>query len=249
MSLASLPTLLIVPPLNFFAAACWGAVFWRRRAGRATLAAGLVGMGLFSLPVVSGSLIRGLEMGLSLAPPPNHAPQAVVILSADEQEVFSGSGTVFDVGGLTLERERAGAALARRTGLKVLVTGGRVHPRSTPLAAQMAASMAGDFGVPVTWQEAASLDTWQNAVFSAALLRASGVTSVYLVTHGWHMRRSEIAFRHAGLWVTAAPVALEAKPYWRAGSFVPGASAWLESYYAMHEYIGCVVYWLRARLS
>jgi uncharacterized SAM-binding protein YcdF (DUF218 family) len=249
MSLASLPTFLIVPPVNFFAAACVGALLWRRRAGRVVLAAGLAGLGVFSLPAVSGSLIRGLETGLSLVPPAGHAPQAVVILSADEQAVFSGTSTVFDVGALTLERERAGAALARRTGLPVLVTGGRIHSQSTPLAAQMAASMAGDFGVNVQWQEPASIDTWENAVFSAALLRAAGVTSVFLVTHGWHMRRSEIAFRHAGLWVTAAPVALDAKPYWRASSFVPGAAAWLESYYAMHEYIGCVVYWLRARFS
>jgi uncharacterized SAM-binding protein YcdF (DUF218 family) len=248
MSLATLPTLLIVPPLNFFVAACAGAALGQRRFGRPLLRIGLAGLFVFSLPIVSGRMVRGLETGLSLAPPPDHPPQAIVILSADEQQVFAGQDISFEPGGMTLEREAAGAVLAHQTGLPVLVTGGVMHPGWPSLASEMAGSMAHVFGVTVKWQETRSTDTWENAARSALMLHAFGIDSVYLVTTGWHMRRAEIAFRHAGLFVTARPTALDVKPI-MAASFVPGAGAWLESYYAMHEYIGCAVYWLRARLS
>ena len=46
MSLATLPTLLIVPPLNLLVAAIAGAAAWRRRWGRNLLALGLGGLTL-----------------------------------------------------------------------------------------------------------------------------------------------------------------------------------------------------------
>src|SRR6202042_2404125 len=103
----------------------------------------------------------------------------------------------------------AGAALHRKTGLPILVTGGIVQPDRPAVGTLMAASLSEDFQVPVAWVEDASVDTWENALLSAGILQTHHIRSVYLVTHGWHMRRAVMAFRHAGLVVTASPTSLD----------------------------------------
>ncbi len=246
MSLGSLPSLLLVPPLNFLVAAVGGAIYRRRRAGRIFLAIGLAGLLLMSLPVVSGSLLRLTELGLGATPPSGGpSPGAIVILSGDLQPARLGGKIAWRVGPLTLEREQAGAALARSTKLPVLVTGGKIHPWTPTLASRMAESMAQDFGVPVRWQEAASLDTWENARDSAAMLRPAGITRVYVVTQAWHMRRALVAFRRAGLEPVAAPVLLDDVPQFHAFAFLPSVHAWEEGYFALHELIGLAWYEVR----
>jgi uncharacterized SAM-binding protein YcdF (DUF218 family) len=96
------------------------------------------------------------------------------------------------------------------------------------------------------WKEERSKDTWENAAFSAAMLRNAGIHSVYLVTHAWHMRRAIIAFRAAGLTVTAAPVAMDEPPHFGFHSLVPLVSSWQTSFYALHEWVGTAWYALRA---
>ena len=244
MSLASLPTLLIVPPLNLLLASVAGAGFCRRRWGRLMLAFALGGLVLLSLPVVSGSLIALLEIGLDRPPPPGPPPQAIVILSADQQPTWVGGVVTFGVGPFTLERERAGALLARRTGLPVLVSGGALHAWSPPLAVLMEASLHQDFATEVRWRESHSINTWENAQESAKILRSAGITRVWLVTHGWHMPRALLAFCRAGLQPVPAPVLIDALPEVRAASFVPSVSGWVQSYVALHEMIGLVWYHL-----
>jgi uncharacterized SAM-binding protein YcdF (DUF218 family) len=241
MSLAALPTLLLVPPLNCLVAACAGAALRHRRAGRVLLAAGLGGLVLLSLPLVAGDLLASLVWDFPTAPDARDPPRAIVILSADMVELAQGGDTVGD---LTLARERAGAVLARATGLPILVTGGVVKAGSASLAALMARSLHEDFGVETRWREASSQDTWQNAALSAAMLRGDGVGTVYVVTHAWHMRRALIAFRAAGLRAIAAPVGVASPPEFAARNLVPSVSAWQESYYALHEWIGSAWYWV-----
>lgn len=85
-------------------------------------------------------------------------------------------------------------------------TGRLVNGKVVSLADIMARSLADDFLVPVRWREGLSEDTWQNAEFSAAILRADGIHNVYLVTQAWHMRRALYAFRYFGVNAMAAPV-------------------------------------------
>jgi uncharacterized SAM-binding protein YcdF (DUF218 family) len=242
VSLSALPTLLAIPPINLLVAACAGAALRRHRYGRVLLIGGLAGLTLFALPIVSGSLMAVLESGLAQSAPLADPPQAIVILSADQQRVWQDGGIAWRVGALTLQREQAGAALARRTHLPVLVTGGTLRPGAPSIASTMAASMAADFATPVRWREDVSEDTWQNAVFSAAILRAQGISSVYVVTHAWHMKRALVAFRRAGLQAEAAPVQIDAEPDFRASAFVPNTHGWQESNYMLHELIGWAWY-------
>ena len=236
---------LAVPPVCFLWLAIGGLLLVRRhrRGGCALLCAGLAGLVLSAVPLVSNSLIVALEQNLPLDPPADAMPQAIVILGGD---LLRTAATPYALPGfLTLDRLRTGAALYRRTGLPILVTGGTVQPDRPAIATVMADSLRNDFQVPVAWVEDASEDTWENATFSAAILKQHGIRSVYVVTQGWHMRRAVLAFRHTGLVVTAVPTSMETPFDPIAADFLPRASAWGWSYYALHEWIGCAWYAIR----
>jgi uncharacterized SAM-binding protein YcdF (DUF218 family) len=214
------------------------------RFGRRLSWVSLAALILFGMPFVSGNLLRALETGLATTPPPGNPPQAIVVLSAEmirtHQETLG-----FRPGLLTLDRLRTGAALHRRTGLPILVSGGTGQVGPTSLAAVMAQSLKDDFQTQARWVEDKSTDTWENARFSADILRAEGITSIYLVTHSWHMRRALVAFQHTGLTVTAAPTSLDDPLGPDLDDFLPRASGWQAGYYAAHEWIGYAWYQLR----
>jgi len=215
---------------------------WRRqsRVGPVIVAASLAGLLILSLPIVGQALLVSLEQGLPLTPAADAPPQAIVILSAELDHV---RGPDVRAGPLTLQRLQAGAALYRRTHLPVLVSGGVLGHEEPPIASIMAESLTADFGVPVRWTEDRSRTTWENAAFTASILRPLGIRSVYVVTHAWHEKRAILAFRHFGLLPTAAPVQLDALR----GGILPSTVGWSRSYYALHEWIGCIWYWMHAQ--
>jgi uncharacterized SAM-binding protein YcdF (DUF218 family) len=236
----------LVPPMGLAVLALVGLAMLRARprAGRALIAAGVAGLLLFGTPAFSDLLMIGLENNLPLTPPPGDPPQAIVVLGAEitrVPDVLYGA----EVGRLTLDRLRTAAALQRRTGLPVLVTGGTTQIDTPAVGVLMTDSMGQDFGIPVSWTEARSRDTWENAAFSAEILLPLGIHSVYVVTHAWHMRRAVMAFSHTGLVMTAAPTARVNRTAPIASDFVPRVSAWQSTWYAMHEWIGCAWYAIR----
>jgi len=244
MMLNHIAAFLVVPPINLLLLALAGFVLRRYRAGRVLCGLGLIGLLVLSLPIVNQVLFLGLETFAS-APAGTPPPAAVVILSGDVNQVSDDPVTT-DIGMLTLDRVRAGATLQRATGLPVLVSGGVIKHSPASLAALMTHSLETDFGVPVRWQEGTSRDTWENAANSAAILHAEGINSVFLVTHSWHMRRALIAFRHFGILATPVPVPFSRNLYLGPGEFIPTADAWVDSYYSLHEWVGCAWYALRA---
>jgi uncharacterized SAM-binding protein YcdF (DUF218 family) len=240
----------LLPPMNLVVAILVGLALTRvwPRLGHWLIGLAAVLMLVLSLPVVSDTLLRTLEIGLPVTPPRNNPPGAIVILGGGiERTGDTQPGAI--VGGDTLQRLRAGAALQRKTQLPVLVSGGLVIPHEPPVAELMQQSLTEDFQVPVRWVEANSRDTWQNAQDSAAILRAAGIDSIYLVTQAWHERRALMAFSAAGLAATAAPTPLNRRPAPIALDFVPRPSALPDSFSALHEWIGCAWYALRLQIS
>lgn len=244
--LQSLMSVMVVPPVNLLVIALLAVLLGWRRIAITALGCVLA----LAMPVVSDSLLSALEHRFPRGTPAGAgAPGAIVILGADTLDVVDPEApdgpARTDLGGLTLQRLRAGAAMHRKNGLPVLVTGGILTDTPTPAGEVMARSLRDDFGINARWQENEALDTWGNAGFSAPLLKRDGITSVYIVTHAWHMPRALLAFAGTGVAVTAAPLPPAPPVTLGAEGFVPRASALQRSYFALHEWIGLVWYGLR----
>jgi uncharacterized SAM-binding protein YcdF (DUF218 family) len=237
---------LAMPPTGFLTLIVIGLLLHGRlhRFGRRLAWFATIGLFLLSLPVVSHMALMALETGLPTTPPAEHPPQAIVVLGAevvpDRQDALGARA-----GLLTLDRLRSAAALRRSTGLPILVTGGTTE-RDTPAVGRvMERTLQNDFEIPVRWVEARSLDTRENALFSADILRSAGISSVYVVTTAWHMKRALVAFEGTGLTITAAPTPPQEMVPPDLEDFLPHASAWQTAYFALHEWIGLVWYRLR----
>lgn len=243
MLFKSLLSILLLPPVNLVFVILVGVVVLRivPRLARWLITIAALLLLVLAMPAVANVMLGALERNLPTTPPSAKPPGAIVILGADVSHIV-GAPSGETVGRLTLERLRAGAALQRKTQLPILVSGGDLPHDTTPLAALMRDSLTQDFQVPVRWTEDRSRDTWQNARDSAAILHADGINSIYLVTHSWHERRALMAFAGTGIAVTAAPTPLDRSAPLIPADFVPRVSAWQTSYYALHEWFGCVWY-------
>ncbi len=241
--LKTLLVLLILPPMNLVLLAAAGLVTarFRPRFGWMIGAVSMVGLLLLSFHAVSHPILAALERDLPTTPRLDAPPTAIVVLSGDALRSPSVNGGVL-VGHLTLQRLRTAAALQRQTGLPILVSGGAIADSKTSFAKIMSDSLNEDFRVPVRWLEEKSRNTWENAQFSAELLKSEGITSVYVVTHAWHMRRSLFAFSHTGLTVTAAPTPLLSVLGPTPSDFIPSVSSWQAAYFAFHEWVGGLWY-------
>lgn len=231
----TLPALGLPPLLLVLCCLICGLLAWRgrHRAGLAG-AASAFALLLLATPAISGLLRWTLEREVTQAPAPATPPAAIIILGA---EVIRGPAGPM-VGMLTLERLRAGAALHRRTGLPMLVTGGTLAPGDPPLARLMAQSLAEDFGTPARWVEPLAVDTRQNARLSAEMLAAEGITSALVVSHAWHLPRAMDSFAQGGLMATPAPLHLTRVSMGRASDWLPRPDYLAESWFALREWTG-----------
>lgn len=244
--LTNLASAALLPPLNLLLLGFLGLRMQRRRrpAGRWLLATSLVGLLLLSTPFVSGHLLR--LVSTDPVQPRGDEADAIVILGGgmkDKEPEYGGD----TLGSFTLERLRYGAWLARRLGKPVLVTGGRVRDDMLTEAAVMRAALETEYGIPVRWAEERSINTLENARFSAGMLKQDGIRRIYLVSHAWHLKRAVPQFEREGLSVVAAGTDYPTSGDAPLGitDFVPNGKAMLESYLAFHEGIGLIWYRIR----
>ena len=245
LSLTYLAGAVIVPPTSLVLLGLLGWALQRRRPalGRALTGLSLIALLVLSLPVTAYSLMSRLE------PPPLHDArtlgdaQAIVILAGGVSRgaVEWGGDTV---NGFTLQRVRYGARLARRSGLPLLITGAAPHDGLPGEAAMMRELLRDEFGVAVRWFDERARNTAGNAREAAALLHASGVRRVVLVTSAFHMPRARGAFERAGLQVMAAPTGYFG---YAGGEFewshlVPSGDALRISYLALREMAAGLMY-------
>ncbi|HYD33112.1 MAG TPA: YdcF family protein [Methylophilaceae bacterium] len=237
----------LLPPLSFLL--LLGAGLWllrrRPRVARTLLFSGFVLLWVSSTPFVVESGLRWLESEYQpvTLEPANNA-EAIVVLGGSlyfHAPEYAGETTV---NGITLQRLSYGARLHRQTGLPILVTGGAVN-KHLPEGVLMQKRLQEDFRVPVRWAEDRAINTFENARFSAEILKQAGISRIYLVTHAWHMPRSVMAFRNAGFEVTPAPMSFTTRFKTDVFAFIPSAITLRDAYILMHELIGKVWYQLR----
>lgn len=121
----------------------------------------------------------------------------------------------------------------------VLLSGDDQAPRMARVLQQQ--------GVPLDAMrtEHASMNTHENAMFSAAMLKREKLTRILLVTSTTHMRRAAAAFAKQGLDVIPAPAYDPDRPSWQAHPWRPTRSALRLSGRCLREYVG--LWWYRMR--
>jgi len=248
---------LLLPPAAPLLLMVAGLLLSRRRPaiGRSLTAVGLLMAWLLASGLAADFICGRLEANqrplsteaLQAAAKSPNPPRAIVIL---------GGGAVRDghftparerLHSRTLERVMAGARVAKASGLPILVSGGTPEWLKHSEAELMRRVLVDDLGLAVGWVEDRSRDTAENARFSAEMLRAQGINSIVLVTHAYHMPRSQAAFESTGLKVLASP------HDWKGGGggpdfgelrdWMPNAASAETVWLALHETLG--LYWYR----
>jgi uncharacterized SAM-binding protein YcdF (DUF218 family) len=141
------------------------------------------------------------------------------------------------VSGLTLQRVRYGAMLARSSGLPVYVTGGRIAGSRRSIGQLMAEVLARDYNVAVRWIDDAAPTTRGNALMAAKDLKPLAIDRVVLVTTAIHMPRSQRAFEAVGFTVVPAATDYAAQGRFTPSHLIPSVGALYVTHYALREWV------------
>jgi uncharacterized SAM-binding protein YcdF (DUF218 family) len=240
--LKQLVKLIVLPPNGPLLLIIGGLAIAGRKpvTGRRIALAGTLLLVVLAMPVVASLMTRALDRSPVLEPGRAVDAQAIVILGGGTRR-YAPEYRGATMSGLTLERVRFGARIARATGLPILVSGGAL--RGAPAeAVMMRNALVSEFGVPVRWIEAHSHNTHENAEASAAILKAAGVQRIILIGHAFDFPRTRDEFEAAGLTVTSAPIGVPSAGPYTWVDFVPNIAGLQGSYFACYEWLANTLY-------
>ena len=233
-----------LPPANFVLVILLGFLLRQKfkRLGAGVAVTAILVLYLLSTPFTASRLILALEAEIIT---PSHTvtgrPEVIVIPSAGYS--YAGVKKVrADVDAMTLERLRAGVRLHWETGLPILVTGGGEKEGLVPVGTLMAQALRTDFGVNPEWVERRSTTTYENAKFSAQILKKQNISDIYLVSQAWHLPRAVAAFEAAGLSSTPVPSSRHQPARGNLSTIIPAADALQVSYRVFYEKLGLAWY-------
>jgi uncharacterized SAM-binding protein YcdF (DUF218 family) len=225
---------------------CAGLVLRRRRLGRVLMVAAAVGLFLWSWPPVAARLSATLERRYPVQALPLGDAPAIVVLSGNLYPTDGAQVGALPGVGTYLRCHHAAWLYRNWKRVPILVSGGvpnANHSRDN-LAAVMKIALERE-GVPedAIWMEGGSRSTYENAVYSARMLRGRGINRIVLVTEAIHMPRAAAAFRRQGLEVVPAPCAFRyVRFWWSWWNVVPDPSRMLLNEDVLHEWIGLAWY-------
>ncbi len=218
---------------------------WRPRIGKVALVFGIVSLYLLSIPSALSVLSIGLEdHDIPTTEEASRAGAIVVLGGGREVNAphWDGRDVVAEA---PLARLAEAARWHRRTGLPILLTGGRGGNEEAESEAELMARMLEEaFGIQARWLENESGTTRENADFSAPILKEAGIDTILLVTHAAHLTRAAPEFRHNGLNVIPAPMGFTHATDEGEISLMPRAYYLTRSSRLLHERIGIVYYGL-----
>ncbi len=248
----------LVYPIGLITLLIIAALVFRRRARLqiALLAVALALVLVGGNRYVAMALARSLETRIT-APQPMQAAEVIVVLGGGTEAQAPPRQTV--------EVNGAGdrvlyAARLYRDGLApaILTSGGNIpwlSGRPTSPSEEMAEIL--EFvGVPESaiWQQTKSQNTYEDALYSAEILKAQGIQKIILVTSATHMPRSHALFSAQGFEVIPAPTDYAVPDYqWsdltRGGEFtsilvnmIPSVSSMSMLTTCLKEYLGMLIY-------
>jgi len=234
----------LAPPALFVSICVLGALValvWPRIGIAIALASSLC---LFALttPALSSYLTRQLEAEI-LASTDLGSAQAIVVLGADVQ---SAEGNIPDrLGAQSLERLLFTADAYDRLHLPVVVSGGQLGAMQPALAEMMKVALERYFKIPVTWTENESQTTYENAFYTARLLRNQHIHTIVVVTQARDLPRAIWSFERVGLRVLPWPAPHTPLDANRIEDFLPDARSFQASFSTVHELLGILYYRLR----
>ncbi|MEO0349462.1 MAG: YdcF family protein [Cyanobacteria bacterium P01_A01_bin.15] len=200
---------LLVYPLGLTCLLLGLALVWLWKAPRRSLVAIATALLILfgsSNPLVAATLVKTLEWRY-LPPDPMPAADAIVVLggSTYPQSPPRPWVEVTDAG----DRVLYGVKLYQEGAAPLIVfSGGRIDWKGGgPPEADDMTQIALAMGVPERdiLQENESLNTYQNALYTAQILQQRQIDTVLLVTSAMHMPRAMAIFQKQGVNVTAAP--------------------------------------------
>jgi uncharacterized SAM-binding protein YcdF (DUF218 family) len=220
--------------------------FKRRAAGGTLLVLAIVALTAIRILPIDSWLLAPLESRFPiLRDLPPHVDGIIALGGAVDPEMTARTG--FPALNLDAERVTEFAALARRYPMAKLVFSGGSGRISEggPAEADSARMLFGELGLDLSHIafEDRSRTTWENAVFSKALIGPKPGEIWLLVTSARHMPRSVGVFRAVGWPVEPYPVAFKAESDM---AFGLGYRLLLIDA-AAHEWIGLIAYHLAGR--
>ena len=213
---------------------------WRKTAGVLLI----LGIALFvsiGCGPVPGLLLHDLQASYSANAVIHEAHStAIILLGNGTEQPSSVDGVSVEPGLLAYGRiakalELYRACKQKNSSCTILVTGGDPqHHGATEAAVYGALLQRSGVESSDLLLETRSQSTWQNAQYTADLLKTHPADQVFLVTSGMHLRRSVLYFARFGIhgqpvradWVSAQ------------SSVIPVAYNFLVSDLAIHEYVG-----------
>ena len=235
-----------------------GIGLWQLRRGRVQpayrwLLGAAVALVVGGFSMLSDVLIMPLENRFPRPDLTDARIDGLIVLGGSEVASISSARKVIAVND-SAERYIDAVVLARRfpKARVVFTGGGEVLGDAGETEAASAARIFEQLGVATVriTLEDRSRTTWENALFTAPLLKQKPGERWLLVTSAWQMPRAIGAFRKAGLQVEAYPVDYRTtglfKPWRLHVSFTEGLRRFD---YVVREYPGLLIYWLTGRTS
>ncbi len=224
---------------------CW---FYSHQLAFGLVVVATVSLYLLSIGVIANALLRGLEHDIKpLSSRSTMTAQAIVVLGCDVSEKTPEYGNEPQPGAFLLQRLRYATLLAKQTHLPILVSGGTFHGINE---AEVMQRFLEKQDSPATWMEVDSLSTWENARYSADILKKENISRILLVSHASHLKRACYAFSAAGLDCLPAPTAFKEKrrSLGSLSGWLPNTEELYKSNLALKEYMGLAWYRLHYKV-
>jgi uncharacterized SAM-binding protein YcdF (DUF218 family) len=217
--------------------------------GKKLVVFGLVGLFIVSWPPADWLLSRPLEAQYPARPfVPAERPQALVVFGEGVEPPYREEPYPVPRTNTYRRCEHAAWIYDNYGPMPILVSGGRTS-RRYPTVAETMNDLLRKHGIPenMIWMEDQSHSTYENAVYSAAILRDHGVSRVALIVDVVSMTRAAACLRKLGIDVSSAPCEFRSLGPLQ-DELLPSWVAIQRNEDTLHEVLGLAWYRLQGRI-